>query len=660
MTRSITKYSSLALICWLLVGELDPTYGFLPRASFGRMRAKTPIRLALTSPNTQTEDATAVPDDVAKYKAEAERMRLEAERMDMSLTLSKIESIERKLTNKAWVLKHPEEQVELGKKLQDLKKKVKGDDAPPTSARMSLPVAKAQVVDGSESKPPAESTETTSVKSAPMQQIKSSPTPQNENPISGFDEQDLELYLPVATEIEERMPNATIEEKLEALREAPELQVHFQRKIQAMLVQPMEDMQRLDELKNQYLYSSSSVEKEQLKREIQKLEQSVEDEGPFAYSDSISLEVAPMSDEELQTRVEAIEKLPPILQSLYKKRTGAGEDGDVRLAIMLEHYDHQLQILDQIRYALPLTDEMRGQAMQSLQGLPSPVRDHVARGVGLENGDDIDSVLRELSSDDGDDPAWKMLSEVVEAASKDAECPEYNDIDFIDRSRFVKELYPAIARLEDQHPGLDAVEQFLKEVLDKKAFMVKSKPERVTGGYYIRGENLISDDEFGKKLVAQLEKNLAASSLNDKVDFFYIPDPSPLSDEQIELGDGEQPVLLVAAKNDAVLYDHALPLTKSVVSALGIFSVALFALATCQLQPALQERLDAAIAVQEQDISWLTDISTPVFFSMLSIQFAHEAGHLIVALRDKASNIDNGLMLCIKEAIEISQYGLLL
>jgi 3-deoxy-D-manno-octulosonic-acid transferase len=95
------------------------------------------------------------------------------------------------------------------------------------------------------------------------------------------------LYLPAAEEIEARMTNATLSEKLEAFQTAPELQEHMKMKIQTMLVQPMEDMQRLEDMKQKFLYSTSSAEKDKLKKEINRLEETLEDDGPFSYSDSI-------------------------------------------------------------------------------------------------------------------------------------------------------------------------------------------------------------------------------------------------------------------------------------------------------------------------------------------------------------------------------------
>ena len=103
--------------------------------------------------------------------------------------------------------------------------------------------------------------------------------------IYGFDKADLDLYLPVALEIEAAMLNATAEERLEKFRTSPVLQTNFQTKLTQMFVEPIQEMNRLQELKQEYLDSSSSKEKETLKRQIDTITKALDTDGPFVYSD---------------------------------------------------------------------------------------------------------------------------------------------------------------------------------------------------------------------------------------------------------------------------------------------------------------------------------------------------------------------------------------
>jgi hypothetical protein len=620
-------------------------------------RTKTSFRdsgLNLSSPDTHSasgkvEGSTFPDDQASKWRSEAERIRLEAEKMEASLTLNKIDSIERKLRKKVWLEKHPAEQADLEKKLEALQRKLAGDDTVIMQPNKDLPlpvsVETASRVNGSEaskSSPSAVSTrELSEVSSA--EKVKRGKGDPTLNPLSGFDEEDLELYLPAAEEIEARMTNATLNEKLETFQTAPELQEHFKKKIHTMLVQPMEDIQRLEEMKQKYLFSTSSVKKEQLKKEIDRLEKALEDDGPFSYSNSIYKGLPILTEEETVARFEAVGALPQVLQSLYKARTGIEADGDLRLAIQLDHYESQVQLLEQIRYVAPLDNECREETVMGLNSLPSSVRDHLAKGLGLNDGNNNDAIIRELTGV-GDnpvmrklknDPSWQKVQEAIKAEETTPDLPEYDDIEFVDRSRYMDEFYPSIARLEGQHPSMKDVEQFLAEIVDKKAFMVNRKPERVVGGYYIRGEILDSEDYYGIQMVKRLQKKLDSSPLGQKLYFFFIPDPSPYTDEEIESGVGHEPIMVLTTKNPDVLYDYAKPTTKGAISALGICSILIFSLAICELQPSIQEHIESAQAAGETDISWLTDIAALIAVSSASIQIGHEAAHRLVAWKDK-------------------------
>ena len=662
-------------------------YPFGPFSSFTvTTAATTTTRMFISTTGSNNAEAALAQAD--QLKAEAERIRLEAERMDRSLTLQKIERLESKLSRNDWLEKHPSERNELEWQLQMLQKRLAEQGGGQQSA--SLPDSAAAVTQSS-SMTPTESFSTmtarttASVKEDEMQSrrkvdskdtsstsssssssskwVRSSITEKSgsDEPdqvpaqmtltsssvkptaIAGFDEEDLMLYIPVVQQIEATFPaNATMTEKIIAFREAPELEDHFNRKIQRLLA-PMEEMQTLEELRSQYLYTSSSTEKSQLKRQIDQLEKTMETEGPYSYSDSIYRGLPHLTETELQERLQATQALPEMLQVLFKKRCGLDEDADLTLAIQLDHYEEQLQLLEQVRFYVPLDDETRNETYRAIESLPPAVRTHLVQELGLTTRNHTDSSSVAAFSVDqivvaltngADDPAWRSLKQVVEASTV-PDFPEYNDIDFIDRSRYIDEFYPSVARLEGQHPTEDEMNQFLKEILDKKTFMARSKPERVVGGYYIRGENCISDDDGAKKLVEILTNRLQASPLRDRVQFFYINDPSPLSDEQVELGLTEQPLLLVTSRNESVFYEYSNGVTKGAVTALSFVGLAIFSLGTCGMEPYFQQRLDAALDAGDKNLSWLIDPAVQIFISSMVIQIIHDMGHRFVAWKDK-------------------------
>lgn len=706
---------------------------------------KTPLYASSSSSSSSKSKSASVQEqqqqqqqqnnnnEVTRLRQEAARIRLEAEQLDASLTLRKIDTLQRKFQH----AKKPEEKQEILAQLKQLKRKVKGkEDLEENDTMVQLPsqtmtaAAEEKVTHqkvpspnkaAEQSKPGAtlqpvknkdESNESSDGVSLPTgfvrteqpegiathaetnKQVESSESSSNTNiststftnttintehsPVAGFDPEDLELYVPICWEIEERLPNLTLREKMEVFRTEPRLQQHFSDKITALLLQPMQDMQQLEELRSQYLYSSSSVEKKELKRQIDALQtqmdlqlqqqehqqQDADESGAVTYSDSLYHELPPIN---MTERLEAIRALPPTLQAVYKSRNKLepkDEDDDddnnstLELAIMLDYWDYQLQLLEQIPYVHPITDNMRAQVTQAVQNLPLPVRRHVLvsqlqqQNVTSTVLEDVEGIVNQLCSEErkaavddedlmGSGSPWAQFHQG--GISVKVEAPEYNDIEFVDRSRFVKELYPSLARMEMVHPTPELVEDFMKECLDRKSFMVTSKPERVMGGYYIRGQNVISGDEEagGIQLSTRIQERLQASEqLNEKLEFFYITDPSPVSDESFEMGyTSADPVIFLTTKEPSVLYEHAEPLTKFVVASCGVASIALFALATCELQPLLAERIEAALLAENPDVSFLTNIFLQSVFSMAAIQFSHEAAHRVVAWKDKVRSI---------------------
>ena len=67
-------------------------------------------------------------------------------------------------------------------------------------------------------------------------------------PLAGFDEKDLNLYVPIAEDVNKMAPNMTLNERIGLFRDAPELQAHFKEKIQNLLLGPLEEMQELENI----------------------------------------------------------------------------------------------------------------------------------------------------------------------------------------------------------------------------------------------------------------------------------------------------------------------------------------------------------------------------------------------------------------------------
>ncbi|KAG7355458.1 Ulp1 protease family protein [Nitzschia inconspicua] len=650
--------------------------------------------------------------EAERLREEARRIRLQAEQMDMNLTLQKIESLEQKLNNPVWMAKHPQQQVELREQWKRLNQKVNGRDTdtswnntvetktkttgppffPQSGATSSEPRSKG---DTREKEKESDSPNFTTSDDVPISissdtfQIPSTTTANNNNnnnrnvpPIAGFDADDLDLYIPIAQDINKMVPNATLAERIQLFQQAPELQQHFQAKITKLLMSPLEDLQRLEELKSEYLESNSSNERRQLKAQIQKLQESLRtNESMQKYSDATSSNAGagiapivaysdniycgpevlpPLSDQQLQERFQAIQSLPDILIAIYKQRSAVTYNEtalldqdttvDLKLAIMLDYYDLQLQLLEQARAIEPFTEENRQDFVMAFQALPRPVQERFASNIGMDDETvkecTAESVLELILKSDG--PYSHPLLQVVEAGEMLASDSEYNDIDFVDRSRFLEEFFPSVANMDGQHPSTEDVELFVRECLSKtRAYMVTSKPERVVGGYYIRGQNQLSEnpDQNGptssERLVQEISQTLRKHpTLSNKLDFFYILDPSPPTDEEMEMGAELTPILLVTSKDEQKLYQSSSFLTKSIVSLSGLASAALFTVGCCVLNPSINDRLyynspDGTSSSLGADVQLLLDLGTPLFLSLMGIVLAHETGHRLAAAQHK-------------------------
>jgi ribosome-associated translation inhibitor RaiA len=491
----------------------------------------------------------------------------------------------------------------------------------------------------------------------------------DEEILCGFDKVDLELYIPVAMNIEATMSNATADERLEAFRASPILQDNFKQKLSQLLIEPIQDMSRLEELKLQYLDSTSSKEKELLKRQIDALTSSLEENGPFTYSDSVYGDIPELSVDAMQARINAVGALPEVLQTLYRKRHNLESDANVTLAILLDYYELQLQLLEQVKEITPLTAEARLQVIQALESLPSIVRDHVATAVGLNKETyTVNELVVELSKNDDDDdngdfdwnPWNQIMAATTSTSSKVASLTEMDwvalgntddDIEIVDRSRYVFDCYPSIARMDGDvsQVSKETAEKFALHVLDKKAFMVTNKVERVVGGYYIRGRNLIDEDGSGTKLMTSVHDKLRTmNSLfgsSEEFEYFYVRDPAPLTDEEIELEYRNDPLFVLTGKNPKRFYNYANPVPKAAISTLALASLLYFATDALGLNQILLGRFEAAIGLstvgyKEIDVGSMISNLSQVVLPLILLQLVHEVGHRFVAWRDKVIAID--------------------
>lgn len=141
MKRKLGCSMSLSLVCfvvtlkgvcaWLLLppGPLfTPSQATATAFFFGPSPAAT--SLSKSVPCLLASDQPTSENEASKLRAQADQMRLEAERLDLSLTLRKIEALEAKVfKKKEWTERHVDQIESLDQQIQSLRTKLLGKNS---------------------------------------------------------------------------------------------------------------------------------------------------------------------------------------------------------------------------------------------------------------------------------------------------------------------------------------------------------------------------------------------------------------------------------------------------------------------------------------------------------------------------------------------------
>ena len=204
----------------------------------------------------------------------------------------------------------------------------------------------------------------------------------------------------------------------------------------------------------------------------------------------------------------------------------------------------------------------------------------------------------------------------------------------------IESLFPKCMRKEDAVPTMAQTQQLIATVLPKAGFAARAKPEPVEGGYIIRG-SIKKKDIDGNTLIEAIEKELEKTSLGEKMTVLYLPDFTIFADEEFTenpmFDPSEQdPILFVTGPD---ICREPRPLALSAVSAAGLATSWYLSIYPFLLNPAIAKRVDEDLALVDSgmtpDLSWLTELSVPLFLTFVGIQLAHELGHSAVAAAKK-------------------------
>lgn len=263
------------------------------------------------------------------------------------------------------------------------------------------------------------------------------------------------------------------------------------------------------------------------------------------------------------------------------------------------------------------------------------------------NGMSVDPRLQNLSA--GNETEWALMALEFQYFMQKYSVGEEELTSFVEEDEIFGELisqfnisavdstidnlYPKCTRKEGEEPTQAEVNQLMTEVLPKAKFTTTAKPEKVLGGYVIRGN---SKSENGDDLIQAIDEQLAKTSLGEKMTVLYTRDftvftSDGLDDDTIDLPDMD-PILYVVGPN---IVREPRRVLLSLTSGLGLATCWYLSLYPFLLNPTIASRVDEELALVDAgmtpDLSWLTDLSVPLFATFIGIQLMHEAGHRLVA-----------------------------
>lgn len=297
-----------------------------------------------------------------------------------------------------------------------------------------------------------------------------------------------------------------------------------------------------------------------------------------------------------------VEKL--VLQKKVKRTN----DGGVEFSMEDSYEDNERSVRDR-----EFTQEEVDSALGLYENLPAPMKAMLAKSVGEEVGSNSTVIVSKMIEEKKLLPAEDGVEFVV-FGNGDESTEMLADMEAVN---YVKSLLPEVMRKEGEAPSEEDAMTFFSEVLSKKNFNPTSKPESIPGGFIIRGDNTLKN---GDELVKVLDAKLKESSVANKLNYYFMKDPSVVTQDKFEADDFELPVIVLTGPD---ISPDTNRFVKPIVTVLGGISIASFAVATC-----LSTDLN-------MDIDLVETMTAPLVCSMLGTQVAHEAAHQIVALKDK-------------------------
>ena len=390
--------------------------------------------------------------------------------------------------------------------------------------------------------------------------------------------------------------------------------------------------------------SNDSDETEEEKDEEVSTEESVE-ELVVSYS-NIGTDSIELSQEEIQARVDKFNKTPDFMKKMIAQTVGrtyqSNDDFNVTSLVLQLHQEEQdyLEDVKEMEESMPkFTDQEIQERVDQLKNVPQFVKNlygddaknDTAIAINMLEQDWRDSQSSSLfnnkkdddeSKDNNNNSFDKLLKQFTTQTEDSGEA---------EQNRMMQGLFPDSTRKED----VDITSAQIKSVVADlaKVWQSSAQPVKVSGGYIIRGTPKPKfTDSTGDELVDAIDSCMARSTMKGQVSIFYIYDPTPVTEDQMNDIMERPPVLFVTGPDVA---RESQFFARTAISGLALgttWYASLYPyLMNDKILKAAEDQLALADASMPSDLSWLTDSSVPLFLAFLGIQVSHELGHRLIA-----------------------------
>ena len=420
--------------------------------------------------------------------------------------------------------------------------------------------------------------------------------------------------------------------KLEAEKMEAELNLQKIQKIES-------EFETLDKLKGKHLMQKQN----DLKRQIQALANRVD---PSLLSSFDTLfndkDVSKVSEQQVQSNSEnsnsVDEERVTTQTNLYANRTIKATITEEELTAAVEYYTSLPKPMRQaLAKSIDLDETMAAPAiivlgLHELSDSLSTTKLQSLYKQELNSSKDLIVDMKSIS--DKNTPFGKPVLKEPDDPFNPFRQPDATNMEEV--NSMVENFLPRQTRKEGTVPTQPEVEVFTTQVLGKvgkDTWSQSGPPEKISGGYLIRGSMASKLKNDGDALIAKLDEaieDLIPSAWSEKYQVSYMTDPTPQMLEFEEDLNGAA-VLIVHSKD---MSPEQNTLLSTGASSISLFLAFVFAIGIFGQNDIIMQRLQSDQGQLDYDLTWFNQLVSPFLIAIGITQASHEVAHLAVAKKE--------------------------